>query len=62
MRGALEFAKSFGGKSIVTTPKLLGIGEVNMFDEFGFKKLEKSKVSPAKSHEMHSQIILNLGS
>ena len=62
LRGALEFAKSFGGKSIITTPKLLGIGEVNIFDEFGFKKLEKSKVSPAKSHEMHSQIILNLGS
>ena len=62
LRGAIEFAKSLGGKRIITTPKLLGIGEVNIFDEFGFKKLEKSKVSPAKSHEMHSQIILNLES
>ena len=62
LRSAHEFATSLGGKSIVTTPKLLEIGEVNIFDEFGFKKLEKSKVSPAKSHEMHSQIILNLES
>ena len=62
LRVALEFAESLGGKSVITTPKLLGIGEVNIFDEFGFKKLEKSKVSPAKSHEMHSQIILNLES
>ena len=62
LRGALEFAKSLGGKSIITTPKLLGIGEVNIFDEFGFKKLEKSKVSSTESHEMHSQIILNLES
>ena len=54
--------KSLGGKSIITTPKLLGIGEINIFDEFGFKKLEKSKVSPVKSHEMHTQLILNLES
>ncbi len=50
LRSALEFATSLGGKSIITTLKLLEIGEVNIFDEFGFKKLEKSKVSPAKSH------------
>ena len=62
LSGALEFVKSLGGKSITTTPKLLGIGEINIFDEFGFKKLEKSKVSPVKSHEMLSQIILNLES
>ena len=62
LRSPLEFATSLGGKSIITTPKLLEIGEVYIFDEFGFKKLEKSKVSPAKSHEMHSQIILNLES
>ena len=60
LRGALEFAKSLGCKRIITAPKLLGIGEVNIFDEFGFKKLEKTKVSPAKSHEINSQIILNL--
>ena len=54
--------KSLDGKSIITTPKLLGIGEVNIFDEFGFKKLEKSEVSPVKSHEMHTQLILNLES
>ena len=41
LRVALEFAESLGGKSIITTPKLLGIGEVNIFDEFGFKKLVK---------------------
>ena len=52
--------KSLGGKSIITTPKLLGIGEINIFDEFGFKKLEKSKVSPAKSREVHTQMMLNL--
>ena len=62
LRGALEFAKSLCCKSIITTPKLLGIGDVNIFDEFGFKKLEKSKVSPVKSHEMHTQLILNLES
>ncbi|MAA69784.1 MAG: hypothetical protein CL915_13720 [Deltaproteobacteria bacterium] len=62
LRSALEFVKSLGGKRIITTHKLLGIGEVNIFDEFDFKKLEKSKVSPAESHEMHSQIILNLES
>ena len=45
LRGALEFAKSLGCKSIITAPKLLGIGEVNIFDEFGFKKLEKSKAT-----------------
>ena len=60
MRGALEFVKSLDGKSIITTPKLLGIGEVNIFDDFGFKKLEKSKVSPAKSLEVHPQMMLNL--
>ena len=60
LRGAIEFAKSLGGKSIITTPKLLGIGEINIFDEFGFKKLEKSKASPAKSHEVHPQMMLNL--
>ena len=60
LRGALEFVKSLGGKSIITTPKLLGIGEINIFDEFGFKKLEKSKASPAKSHEVHPQMMLNL--
>ena len=54
--------KSLGCKSVITAPTLLGIGEVNIFDEFGFKRLEKSKVSPAKYHEMHSQIILNLES
>ena len=43
LRGALEFAKSLGCKRIITAPKLLGIGEVNIFDEFGFKKLEKSR-------------------
>ena len=60
LRVAVDFAESLGGKSIVTTPKLLGIGEVNIFDEFGFKKLEKSKASPAKSHEVHPQMMLNL--
>ena len=48
LKGALEFVKSLGGKSIITTPKLLGIGEINIFDEFGFKKLEKSEVTPVK--------------
>ena len=62
LRGALEFAKSLGCKSIITTPKLLGNGDVNVFDEFGIKKLEKSKVSPVKSHENHTQLILNLES
>ena len=52
--------KSLGGKSIITTPKLLGIGEINIFDEFGFMKLEKSRASPAKSHEVHPQMMLNL--
>ena len=61
LRSALEFAKSLGCKSIITTPKQLGIGDVNIFDEFGFKKLEKSKVSPVKSQE-HTQLILNLES
>ena len=46
LRSALEFGKSLSCKSIITTPKQLGIGDVNIFDEFGFKKLEKSTVSP----------------
>ena len=30
LRGALEFAKSLGGKIVITTPKLLGIGKINI--------------------------------
>ncbi|MEC8594647.1 MAG: hypothetical protein VXY74_07565 [SAR324 cluster bacterium] len=62
LRCTLEFAESLGGKSTITTPKLLGNSDFNIFDEFGIKKLEKSKVSPVKSHEMHTQLILNLES
>ena len=49
--------------SLVSTSKaaqVVSLGSAHQAAQNGEKKLEKSKVSPAKSHEVHTQMMLNL--
>ena len=55
MKSAIDFVKSQGGKIVTISPEQAVIGESNIFDKFGFKKLEKSKTMSTKLRKISSQ-------